>query len=137
MIVIDASMAAAMVLADEADPPIPLQERIYAGPVIAPAHWIAEIGNTLLFAERRRRITREERLVAIERVWTLNAVVVDADAEVIWGDGLDLADTHRLTLYDSLYLELAMRRGAALASNDRDLVDAARIHGIEVFTCLP
>ena len=48
-----------------------------------------------------------------------------------------LADAHKLTAYDAAYLELAVRVGAALASTDTDLVDAARRCGVEVLTYTP
>lgn len=38
---------------------------------------------------------------------------------------MDLARRHRLTVYDALYLELALRRGGALASLDAALRRAA------------
>lgn len=44
---------------------------------------------------------------------------------------LRLARESGLTYYDAAYLELALRRGAQLASRDRQLVAAARAHGVE------
>ena len=41
-----------------------------------------------------------------------------------------LAEKHELTFYDGLYLELACRRGAALATADRRLLAAARAEGV-------
>ena len=38
---------------------------------------------------------------------------------------MDLAQTHRLTVYDALYLELATRRRAPLLTLDRKLASAA------------
>jgi predicted nucleic acid-binding protein len=38
-----------------------------------------------------------------------------------------------LTIYDAAYLELAMRRRAKLATNDRDLLKAANACGVAVF----
>ena len=45
---------------------------------------------------------------------------------------LSLAFSHRLTFYDALYLELALRRGLPLATLDGGLARAARRAGIEV-----
>jgi len=47
-------------------------------------------------------------------------------------DALDLADRHRLTVYDALYLELAADVDAELATLDRDLTRAARAEGVGV-----
>ncbi len=45
---------------------------------------------------------------------------------------LPLARAHGLTFYDAMYLELAGRRGIALATFDDPLGDAARSVGIPV-----
>jgi predicted nucleic acid-binding protein len=44
-----------------------------------------------------------------------------------------LARDHDLPVYDAAYLELAMRRNAALASLDRRLQGAAGRAGVEIF----
>jgi len=43
-----------------------------------------------------------------------------------------LARQKNLTAYDAAYLELAIRHGAALASNDKELLKAAVECGVEV-----
>ncbi|WP_206437042.1 hypothetical protein [Paracoccus haematequi] len=45
---------------------------------------------------------------------------------------LDLARRLRLTVYDALYLELALRQGASLASLDTALLAAARAEAVPV-----
>ncbi len=45
---------------------------------------------------------------------------------------LALARRHRLTVCDALYLELALRRGAALATRDAALAAAARAEGVAI-----
>lgn len=49
---------------------------------------------------------------------------------VAWGPVVTLARAHNLTAYDASYLELALRRGLPLASQDRRFRDAARRIGI-------
>jgi predicted nucleic acid-binding protein len=49
-----------------------------------------------------------------------------------WGATLRLAQRHRITLYDTAYLELAQRRGLPLATLDSDLRRAAEAEGLEV-----
>jgi predicted nucleic acid-binding protein len=46
---------------------------------------------------------------------------------------LRLARAHKLTVYDSTYLELAGRHGIPLATLDADLVRAARAESIALF----
>ena len=45
---------------------------------------------------------------------------------------MPLARAHRLSVYDSLYLELAERRGLALATLDAELATAAKAIGVEI-----
>jgi predicted nucleic acid-binding protein len=45
---------------------------------------------------------------------------------------LTLGLTHQLSAYDASYLELAIRRGLPLATQDRKLADAAVAAGIEL-----
>jgi len=58
---------------------------------------------------------------------------VDAQAEPeAWLGTLQLAERHRLTVYDSAYLELALRRRLPLATLDRQLRAAAQSEGTEL-----
>lgn len=47
-----------------------------------------------------------------------------------WSRTLELADLHRLTMYDATYLELALRLSLQLATLDEDLRQAAQREGI-------
>ncbi len=47
---------------------------------------------------------------------------------------LFLGDQYDLTLYDAVYLELALRRGARIITFDHGLATAARAAGVEVLT---
>ena len=104
------------------------------GRAIVAAHWALEVGNTLLMAERRRLSTVAEsrHFLAI-----LDALPIEADQETISRAStasMTLARAQGLTLYDSAYLELAMRRNLPLATVDKQLRAAARKTGVP---CLP
>ena len=45
-------------------------------------------------------------------------------------EGLELADRHRLSVYDAIYLDLALDVEAELATLDRDLARAAAAEGV-------
>ena len=45
---------------------------------------------------------------------------------------MELANRHGLSFYDSMYLELALRRQLPLATFDRRLARAARAEGLDV-----
>ena len=56
---------------------------------------------------------------------------LDAETDAnAWGGTMRLAARHGLTVYDAAYLELALRRGLALATLDRELRAAAQTEGV-------
>ena len=95
-----------------------------------PIHWWLEVGNALLMAERRGRITAEQATQALTLLDSLSLEEDEETAEQIPARTFSLARKHRLTLYDAAYLELAQRRGASLASFDSQLLDAAAKEGV-------
>jgi predicted nucleic acid-binding protein len=97
-----------------------------------PDHWWLEIGNGLLMAERRRRITPEGVAQALSLIDGLPLEEDEKTAEQIPGRTVALAGKHGLTIYDSAYLELAQRRGAILATFDAQLLRAATKEGVLV-----
>ena len=95
-----------------------------------PIHWWFEVGNALLMAERRGRITAEQATQALTLLDSLSLEEDEETAEQIPARTFSLARKHRLTLYDAAYLELAQRRVASLASFDSQLLDAAAKEGV-------
>ncbi len=83
--------------------------------------------NALLVAERRGRITVDE---VNERLLNLRELPVSTDTTPDLDVAFALARTHGLTFYDALYLELAQRRQAALATLDTALGRAAVAAGL-------
>ena len=124
--VLDASVALAWCFDDESTPVAwGLLDRLRSAPAHVPALWALEVGNILLGAERRRRITQAR---AVEFVGILGELDIRVDHEVAgraFRDVLPLARAQRLTTYDAAYLELAMRLGLPLATKDAALVRAA------------
>ena len=126
--VIDASVASAWMLDDES---VPFADAVYAivqaNGGIVPQHWHFEIRNALLEAERRGRIvqgTIGEHLNRLSNLSIRTDQTPDLDAVI------ELARRHHLTFYDALYLELALRRGAQLATLDKALERAAAVEGV-------
>ena len=90
-----------------------------------PGIWRLEVANVLEMGVRRRRHDVNFRDLTLS---DLSQLPIQIDAETdrqAWGNTLRLAETHRLTLYDAAYLELALRRNLALATLDQDLRRAA------------
>jgi predicted nucleic acid-binding protein len=126
-IVIDASAAAALLLPDEAAP-VGLDEMAHAA-LDAPWLFWAELRNILIVSERRGRLpagAAETFLSAID------GLGVRLDATPSEPDVMGLARMHGLTVYDALYLELARRLGAPLATLDGRLAEAARRSSVAV-----
>jgi len=95
-----------------------------------PFLWRLEFPNALLFAERKRRVGREQRLEILD-----NAAQLSLRADNVLPDIRSLsalADRRSLTVYDASYLELALRSGSDLITLERDLADAATAEGVAV-----
>jgi predicted nucleic acid-binding protein len=132
-VVIDASVAIAWSLEDEggehADRVAALVEESGA---VVPQLWGLEVANVLLMAERRNRITK----AFVQAVLAdLRDLPIDVDPETFGRAGseiLELARVHSLSVYDAAYLELALRRGLPLATQDKSLLMAAAAAGVAV-----
>jgi predicted nucleic acid-binding protein len=129
--VLDASVALAWVLPDERHEVAEAAlERLDAEDGVAPALWWFELRNALVTNERRGRLDPTQTGAVLQG---LARLPVDLDRSPDEGLLLDLARRHRLAVYDAAYLELATRRGLALATLDEDLRGAATADGIALF----
>lgn len=133
-LVLDCSVAVAWCFADEATPALDaVLDQVQAEGAIVPPLWTIEIGNVLLGAVRRNRLTRTAMHA---RLGLLDMLPIETDAEGtgrVWRSTvLALADTEGLTFYDAIYLELAIRHGATLATGDSALRRAATQRAVPV-----
>ena len=129
MIVLDASVAVARLLAETGPLVHATMAHLETGPAMVPVLWHFEVRNALLVAARRGRLEETEihaRLRALAEIRTITDRDPDLDS------ALSLARRCELSFYDALYLELAKRRGAPLATLDRALVRAARSESVPV-----
>lgn len=128
--VLDCSVACAWLLEDES---VPGADRILqqAGThgAAAPGLFWAELRNALVMAERRGRLTPQQTGEALAE---LEALDIDLDHTPDDATTLRLARDHRLSVYDALYLELAIRQRRELASLDKALRRAAGLEGIDI-----
>jgi predicted nucleic acid-binding protein len=133
LIVVDASMALAWCFRDEQSAAATaVLDRVAIEGMLVPVLWHLELANVLQAAVRRNRITRELRDASITDLKSLPLVVDDETAHHAWSATLSLADRYSLTVYDAAYLELAIRSGLPLATQDQQLAEAARQSGVEV-----
>jgi predicted nucleic acid-binding protein len=133
-VVIDTSIALSWCFEDEASPETDeLFERVRDEGAIVPGLWHLELGNVLLQAERRGRITPKDVGVRLDLIAELPIVTDQETTARAWREILTMARADRLTTYDATYLELAVRRGLPLLTKDGELVRAAKRIGVQVF----
>jgi predicted nucleic acid-binding protein len=128
LFVLDASALLADLLGDRIDGLDPgslpaLREQHDA---IVPAIFMLEVLNVLVKAERRER---GKTALLDHRVQAVRKWVVTTDPETalhLETTTHSLARTHRLSIFDATYLELAMRRSLPLATFDNGLIRAAQ-----------
>lgn len=108
-----------------------LLEAVAAGdPFSVPVIWACEVANGLLMLKRRKRIEPEHYARARSALSRLNPNVDDDGARLALAKISDLANDNALTVYDAVYLELAIRRRLPLASLDAALNRAAQLSGV-------
>jgi predicted nucleic acid-binding protein len=129
MIVLDCSYALAMVMPDERRPASLAQ--VASGPVFVPPIWPYEVANAFRSAVRRGRVVESEVIGMCAALETLHIAVAQAEDQSVRRRYLS-AMTRGLTAYDASYVELALQRGAALATMDRGLCETARAAGLAV-----
>lgn len=126
--VLDASVAVAWLFDDESDSRAEsVLTRLENEQALVPQHWMLEVRNSLLVGERRGRIRANE---VDERLDSLRALPLSTDTEPELEVAFALARAHRLSIYDAIYLELAKRKGFALATLDDRLEQAALSEGL-------
>lgn len=130
-LVLDASLALQWFLEDEAGREYGLSvlASLSTKRAVVPMLWFYEVGNGLLMAYRRKRITFDQIDGFLTR---LKALPIDT-AEQLPAELLELpalAQKYGLTNYDAAYLALAMRLNLPLATTDVDLRRAAGVAGV-------
>jgi predicted nucleic acid-binding protein len=132
--VLDSSVALVWAFEDETNAYAEaVADALTAWQAVASALWPLEVANALLVGERRGRIT-EAKVAQFLALLATFPIALDAEtASRAWHDTLPLARMRNLSVYDATYLELAVRRGLALASLDDDLKAAAAAVGVAEF----
>ena len=87
----------------------------------APAVWPLEVGDVIARAEARNLLpeARTTKFLALLQKMGIEIELGSTDRALT--DTLQLARRHSLSTYDASYLELALREGLPLATNDVDL----------------
>ena len=134
-LVLDASLALQWFLEDEADRQYSLtilaslSEKTAAVPIL----WFYEVGNGLLMAYRRKRITIDQITGFLTRLQALPIDAVEqSTSEILVLPSL--AQHSGLTNYDAAYLALASRLQLPMATSDSALRRAAASAGVQILT---
>ncbi|MDO5534690.1 MAG: type II toxin-antitoxin system VapC family toxin [Propionibacteriaceae bacterium] len=129
MVVVDASAILAVVFDESpAEEAAALLELIMRDGALVPALWDLEVGNALLSAERRGRLSAADTDRALNLLAGLPVELAEIDPSM--PTLLACARQYGLTTYDAAYLLLAMQGGLALATRDARLAEAASSAGV-------
>ena len=125
--VLDASIAACWAFQGEQHPRADAAfARIRTEDAVVPSLWWFEIRNILVVNERRKRITENGTNSFLRN---LSRLRIRVDREPEEAVVLRVARTHRLSVYDASYLELALREAIPVATLDTELAAAALAEG--------
>lgn len=98
-----------------------------------PSLWHIEITNALLVGERRKIVTEAQIIDYLNRLSMLPIItdnsIITNRRDVV----MALAREHQLSAYDAIYLDLALRTNAVLATFDTKLAHAMHQAGGKVF----
>ena len=134
-VVLDASITLAWCFSDEQSTyALTVLDRLQTGEhAVVPWFWSVEVLNTLLVGEKRGRITAEQTQTFLRDLRALAPVIDYAPLNSVLGIVQTISRDHRLTPYDALYVELALRSGYPLATLDQAQREAARSLGVRIF----
>lgn len=131
MIVVDTSVAMSWLFPDEREfgaRLAPLRDATGVAPALFPF----EVCNAFQMAVRRGRVLADDALAAIELFYELGIEIEPPPSGAAAKRIVALCGAHDITAYDAAYLELALRKGAALATYDERLRLVATKAGITV-----
>jgi len=132
--VLDASVALSWVFEDESTGYTEeVLESLSSNEAVVPVIWPLEVGNGLLVAERRGRLTHADTVQFLDLLSRLPVHLETAGMKSMLGEIMELARKEGLSSYDASYLDLAMRLGFPLATKDGALSEAAGRCGVKIF----
>jgi len=132
--VLDTSVVMAWCFEDEANHYADaVLDSLAEGGALTPSIWPLEVGNVLVVAERRERISIADSERFLELLRQLPIEVEFSSEQCLFGAVLNLAREQELSTYDAAYLNLAMRTGLPLATLDQELRKAANRCGVTIF----
>ena len=130
-VVLDASVTLSWAFSDETTADLDrILERVAEEGALVPPLWRYEVANGMLTAFRRGRMSASLRSRFLDLVEQLPIEVVAGAQRP--EDLVRVGQQYQLSAYDAAYLELALDRGADLATVDQALAAAGRDAGLAV-----
>lgn len=121
--VLDASVTAAWLLPDEESLLAEyVQDLLVQHHAVVPSVWWFEVRNTLLVAERRKRLSEDQTHFIQD---SLASLPILFDREPDERGLMEIARRNGLTVYDASYVESARRLSLPLATLDKAMARAA------------
>ena len=109
-----------------------LQQQLVGLDLVAPWLWRIEIVNVVLKRERQKKLTQAQGTQLLQAIEALGVEIVGEPINQTMLAIAQSARPHQLTSYDATYLNLAIRRGIPLLTDDGNLQAAAKQVGIEL-----
>ncbi|MCF7811830.1 type II toxin-antitoxin system VapC family toxin [bacterium] len=100
---------------------------------LAPGIWPLEVGNVLLVAEKKARISPPDSLLFLSLLTSLPIHVENLTEQRILDAVFLLAREQGLSSYDAAYLDLAIQTGLQIATLDQSLQKAAARKGVGLY----
>jgi predicted nucleic acid-binding protein len=124
-------MTMAWIFADEgSERTATLLESLLQDHALVPSLWPMEVANVLLAATRRGRIKQNHWPKLLSHLSALPIHIDDESADHVFDTVLPLAQTHQLSVYDAVYLGLALKKHLPLATLDNRLAAACGTAGV-------
>ncbi|MBS7612226.1 type II toxin-antitoxin system VapC family toxin [Candidatus Bathyarchaeota archaeon] len=129
MIVVDASALAAFIMMEESSRKIV----DYLKEGISVDHIIKEVGNTIWKAYIRGYVTAEDAVKRFEILMETVGNVIELVSEVdLIREAMKIAMENNITLYDALYVALALKMRIPLLTMDKGQAETAKKYGLNV-----
>jgi len=96
--------------------------------LMAPQVFPLEVANALI---RGKQLSGADTQTLVARILDAGLEPTDRGIRGLF-EAIQLAERHRLTVYDATYLQMALEVDADLATTDRDLAQAASREGLAV-----
>ena len=105
--------------------------RLESDKALVPTLWQLELANVLKTACTRGKLDLETARQILD---ALGKLPIEIDTSLAPGQRqlFELAMRYQLSSYDAAYLELAMRHGLAIATQDQHLKEAAMAAGVDI-----